>query len=47
MADCLTADSLATELNIPPGDGPGDFERYGIGPNPAPPAIESSGTSAG
>ena len=42
VADCMTADSLATGLTIPPGDGPGDAERYGCGPNPSPPAIEAS-----
>ena len=42
VADCLTADSLATGLNIPSGDGPDDFERYGCGRNPAPPAIEAA-----
>jgi phenylpropionate dioxygenase-like ring-hydroxylating dioxygenase large terminal subunit len=44
VADCLTADSLAGGLRIPPGDGPDDFERYGCGRNPSPPAIEASGT---
>ena len=42
VADCLTAGSLADVLSIPPGDGPGDFERYGCGPNPTPPAIEAA-----
>ena len=45
VADCLTAGSLADGLTIPPGDGPDEFERYGCGRNPAPPAIETSGTS--
>ena len=40
VADCLTADSLATGLAIPPGDGPEDAARHGCGPNPAPPAID-------
>ncbi len=46
VADCLTADSLADGLRIPPGDGPDDGARYGCGPNPALPSIDSSGTSA-
>ena len=47
VADCLTADSLADGLDIPPGDGPGDAERYGGGRNPSPPAVEAraSGSS--
>ncbi len=41
VADCLTADSLADGLRIPPGDGPDDGARYGCGPNPALPAIDA------
>ena len=40
LADCVSADSLAEGLPIPPGDRPGDHLRYGCGANPAPPAIE-------
>jgi len=41
VADCMTADSLADGLRIPPGDGPDDGARYGCGPNPALPAIDT------
>ena len=41
VADCMTADSLADGLRIPPGDGPTDGARYGCGPNPALPAIDA------
>ena len=41
VADCMCAGSLADGLTIPRGDGPDDFERYGCGPNPAPPAIDT------
>ena len=41
VADCMTADSLAGGLRIPPGDGPDDGARYGCGPNPALPAIDA------
>lgn len=41
VADCMTADSLADGLRIPPGDGPDDAARYGCGPNPALPAIDA------
>ncbi len=41
VADCLTADSLADGLRIPPGDGPDDGARYGCKPNPALPAIDA------
>ena len=44
VADCMTADSLATGLRVPAGDAPGDAERYGSRPNPNPPAIERSRT---
>ncbi len=37
VADCMTADSLADGLRIPPGDG----ARFGCAPNPAPPAIDA------
>ena len=46
VADCMTADSLAGGLTIPPGDGPADGARYGCGPNPAPPAIDARRWSA-
>ena len=46
VADCLTADSLADGLRIPPGDGPDDGARYGDGPNPALPAIDARRWSA-
>ena len=46
VADCLTADSLADSLRIPPGDGPDDGARYGCGPNPALPAIDARRWSA-
>ena len=42
VADCMTSDSLAAGLTVPPGDGPEDFDRYGCGRNPAPPAIEAA-----
>lgn len=41
VADCMTADSLADGLRIPPGDGPDDGARHGCGPNPALPAIDA------
>ena len=41
IADCLTADSLTDGLPMPPGDGPNDAQRYGCGPNPVPPAIDT------
>ena len=41
VADCMTADSLADGLTVPPGDGPDDGARYGCGPNPALPAIDA------
>jgi phenylpropionate dioxygenase-like ring-hydroxylating dioxygenase large terminal subunit len=40
LADCMTADSLATGLAIPPGDDGSEGSRLGTGPNPAPPTIE-------
>ncbi|MEM7276072.1 MAG: aromatic ring-hydroxylating dioxygenase subunit alpha [Actinomycetota bacterium] len=40
LADCLTADSLATGLSVPAGDGREPADRLGTGPNPAPPAID-------
>ena len=46
VADCMTADSLADGLVIPPGDGPADGARYGCGPNPALPAIDARRWSA-
>ncbi|MYK75694.1 MAG: hypothetical protein F4016_02020, partial [Acidimicrobiaceae bacterium] len=46
VADCMTADSLADGLRIPPGDGPDDGARYGCGPNPALPAIDARRWSA-
>ena len=46
VADCLTADSLADGLRVPPGDGPADGARYGCGPNPALPAIDARRWSA-
>ena len=42
VADCMTADSLATGLTIPAGDAPEDANRQGNRPNPNPPAIERS-----
>ena len=45
VADCMTADSLATGLTIPAGDAPEDANRQGNPPNPNPPAIERSQTS--
>ena len=41
VADCLTADSLADGLRIPPGDGADDGALFGCGPNPALPAIDA------
>ena len=46
VADCMTADSLAGGLRIPPGDGPDDGARYGCKPNPALPAIDARRWSA-
>ncbi len=40
LADCMTADSLATGLTIPAGDDGSEVSRLGTGPNPTPPAIE-------
>jgi len=37
----MTADAWAAGVTVPGGDGPGDAERYGCGPNPALPAIDA------
>ena len=44
LADCMTADSLATGLTIPAGDKPGNDVQLGSGTNPTPPAIEAAST---
>lgn len=40
LADCMTAESLATGLTIPAGDDGSDGSRLGTGINPSPPTIE-------
>ncbi|MDE0654608.1 MAG: aromatic ring-hydroxylating dioxygenase subunit alpha [bacterium] len=40
VADLMTLDSMS-DLAIPQGDEPGDTDRYGTPPNPAPPQIEA------
>jgi len=40
LADCMTADSLATGLTIPAGDDGAEESHLGTGINPNPPAIE-------
>jgi len=42
LADCMTAESLATGLTIPAGDDGSEESRLGTGLNPAPPTIEIS-----
>ncbi len=45
VADCMTADSLATGLTVPRADQAGDGARYGLDENPTPPAIERTRVS--
>ena len=40
VADLMTLESMS-DLAVPPGDRPGDADRYGTAPNPAPPQIEA------
>ena len=43
VADLMTLESMS-DLAVPPGDRPGDADRYGTAPNPAPPRIETTPT---
>jgi len=41
LADCMTADSLASGVTIPVGDDGSEASRWGTEVNPEPPAIET------